>query len=186
MTSHYKPTEMKAGLPEDFSRKNEDTTCWLRAMKAYFIMNEEIYHNEKHMVMVLLSKMSKGRGATFTEGWYLKLSNNKVPKDKKTFKKICTAFEETFILKDLKDQACQTIYSLNMDQFNGNFDKYTTAFRLAQACSRIDLNSILVDALQWGVTNQLAVMMTTTTLPEGLEKTGHKWKQWLNKAGEFY
>ena len=35
----------------------------LMAIKAYFIMNEEIYHNLKHVVMVMLNKMSKGRGS---------------------------------------------------------------------------------------------------------------------------
>ena len=73
-----------------------------------------------------------------------------------------------------------------MDQFNSDFDQYATTFRLAQACSRIDLDNILVDALQWGVTNQLAVMLTATALPEGQDKTGWKWEQWLNKAREFY
>ena len=73
-----------------------------------------------------------------------------------------------------------------MDQFNGDFDLYATTFRLAQACSGIDLNSILVDTLQQGVTNQLTVMMTAATLPVGQEKTSWKWEQWLNKAGEFY
>ena len=29
-------------------------------------------------------------------------------------------------------------------------------------------------------------MMTATALPEGQEKTGWKWEQWLNKVGEFY
>ena len=73
-----------------------------------------------------------------------------------------------------------------MDQFNSDFDQYTTAFRLAQAHCGVDLDSILVDALQQGVTNQFAVMMTAAALPEGQEKTGWKWEQWLNKAGEFY
>ena len=36
-----KPTEFKAGLPEDFSGKNDDTMHWLLAMKAYFIINEK-------------------------------------------------------------------------------------------------------------------------------------------------
>ena len=35
-----------------------------------------------------------------------------------------------------------------MDQFNGDFDHYATTFRLAQACSGVDLDSILVDTLQ--------------------------------------
>ena len=63
-----------------------------------------------------------------------------------------------------------------MDQFNGDFDKYATTFKLAQACSGVNLDSILVDALQQGVTNQLAVMMTATTLPDGQEKTSWKWE----------
>ena len=73
-----------------------------------------------------------------------------------------------------------------MDQFNRDFNKYSTIFKLAQAHSRINIHSILMDTLQLGVTNQLAIMMTTTTLPEGQEKTGWKWEQWLDKAGEFY
>ena len=73
-----------------------------------------------------------------------------------------------------------------MDQFNGDFDEYSTAFKLAQACCGVNDDSILVDALQRGVTQQLAVMMTAATLPDGQEKTGWKWEQWLDKAGEFY
>ena len=91
---------------------------------------------------------SPWRGSTFAEGWYIKLVNPAIPKSKKTIKTLCDAFEETFIPKYIKDQACQTIYSLSMDQFNSDFDQYATAFRLTQAHSGVDLNNILVDALQ--------------------------------------
>ena len=94
-----KSNEIKAGLPEDFSRKNEDATRWLLAMKAYFWMNDEIYKDEKNVVLVFLNKMSKGRGGTFTKGWYLKMINTVIPDEEKTFKKLCDAFEETFILR---------------------------------------------------------------------------------------
>ena len=73
-----------------------------------------------------------------------------------------------------------------MEQLKGDFNQYTSAFRLAQAHSRINWDSILIDALQWGVSNQLAIMMTTTALPLGQEKTGWRWEQWHDKAGEFY
>ena len=181
-----KPTELKVGLPNNFSGKEEDTMRWLLAMKAYFWMNDHIYKDEKNIVLVFLNKMSKERGGTFAEGWYMKLVNPAIPDLEKMFDKLCKAFEETFIPKDIKDQACQTIYSLSMDQFNGNFDQYSTTFKLAQAHSRINIDSILVDTLQRGVTNQLAIMMTTTTFPEGQEKTEWKWEQWLDKTGEFY
>ena len=167
IATRYKPAEFKAGLPDDFSGKEKDAMRWLLAMKAYFGMNDHIYKDEKNIVLVFLNKMSKGRGGTFTKGWYMKLINPGIPDLEKTFNRLCKAFEETFILKDIKDQACQMIYSLSMDQFNGNFDQYSTAFKLAQVHSGIDINSILVDALQRGVTNQLAIMMTATALPEG-------------------
>ena len=180
------PTEYKAGLPEDFSGKNEEATCWLLAMKAYFGINDHIYKDDKTVVLVFLNKMSKGRGGTFAKGWYIKVANPAIPDSEKMFKKLCDAFEEIFIPKNIKDRARQTVYSLNMDQFNSDFDQYATAFRLAQAHSRIDLDSILVDALQQGVTNQLAIMITATALLEGQDKTGWKWEQWLNRVGEFY
>ena len=68
--------------------------------------------------------------------------------------------------------------------FHGDFDEYSTAFKLAQAHYGVDDDSILVDALQRGVTQQLAVMMTAAALPDG--QTSWKWEQWLDKAGEFY
>ena len=38
--------------------------------------------------LVTLNKMSVGRGATFAEGWYLKLTNHDIPLDQKTFAKL--------------------------------------------------------------------------------------------------
>ena len=143
-----RPTEFKARLPEDFSGKNDDATRWLLAMKAYFVINEKIYTEDATTVLIFLNKLSKGRGATFMEGWYMKLANPGIPDSEKTFKKLCRAFEEALVPKDLKDRACQTVYSLSMDQFKEDFDEYSTAFKLAQARCRVDNDSILVDALQ--------------------------------------
>ena len=179
-------TKFKAGLPDDFSGKNDNATQWLLAMKACFVINARIYTDEKTTILVFLNKLSKGRGATFAKGWYMKLANPAIPDSEKTFKKVCTTFKEAFVPKDIKDRAHQTMYSLTMKQFDGDFDKYSTTLKLAQACCRVDDNSILVDALQRGVSQQLAVMMTAATLPEGQEKTGWKWEQWLDKGGEFY
>ena len=153
-------------------------------MKAYFVINNKVYTEDATTILIFLNKLSKGRGATFAKGWYMKLANPGIPDSEKTFKKLCKAFEEAFVPNDLKDRACQTVYSLSMDQFNGDFNEYSTAFKLAQACCGVDDDSILVDALQRGVTQQLAVMMTAAALPD--EQTNWKWEQWLNKAVEFY
>ena len=176
----------KAGLPGDFSGKNEDTTQWMMAMKCYFAINDHIYMNKKVATMVFLNKMNKGRGAIFTEGWYNKLARDDLPESAMSYKKILEAFEEAFIPWDVKDRARQSIHTLNMEMFNGDFDEYATVFCLAQGRSRVDDDSILVDALQRGASNQLAMMMTAATLPTRQEKTRWKWEQWLDKAGEFY
>ena len=76
------------------------------------------------------------------------------------------------------------VYFLSMDQFKEDFDEYSTTFKLAQACCGVNDDSILVDALQRGVTQQLTVMMTAAALPDG--QTSWKWEQWLDKAREFY
>ena len=67
--------EYKAGLPSNFSGKNEDAIRWMMAMKCYFAMNDHIYTDKKVAAMVFLNKMNKGRGAIFTEGWYNKLAS---------------------------------------------------------------------------------------------------------------
>ena len=81
-----RPTKFTAGLPEDFSGKNNNATCWLLAMKAYFIINAGIYMEDATTILIFLNKLSKGRGATFTKGWYMKLANVAIPESKKTFK----------------------------------------------------------------------------------------------------
>ena len=158
----------------------------MMAMKCYFTMNDHIYTDKKVAAMVFLNKMNKGRGAIFTKGWYNKIANEDVPESATTFKKILEAFEEAFIPRDMKDRARQSIHSLNMEMFKGDFDEYATAFQLAQGRSGVDDNAILVDALTRGVSSQLAMMMTAAALPAVQEKTGWKWEQWLDKAGEFY
>ena len=60
-------TELKAALPSDFSGKNDDATRWIKAMKAYFILNATIYSSDTAKVMTTLNKMSRGRGAPYAE-----------------------------------------------------------------------------------------------------------------------
>ena len=73
-----------------------------------------------------------------------------------------------------------------MKQFNRDFDQYSVAFKLAQGQSRLDNDQLLVDALQRGVSYQLAVMMTGVLLTNEQRDNGWKWEQWLDQAGRFY
>ena len=121
------------GEPNSFSGKGEDATRWLMVMRAYFRINSDFYDNEKKIIMIFLSKLTKGRASTFAEGWHLKLINLLILDSEITVNKLYAAFEETFVLKDIKDQAQQDIYSLSMKQFNGDFDQYSVVFKLTQA-----------------------------------------------------
>ena len=51
--------EIKAALPEEFSREIRDANRWLMAMEAYFILHEDRYPNAAR-TMVFLNRMSKG------------------------------------------------------------------------------------------------------------------------------
>ena len=55
---------------------------WILSMKAYFIINNDTY-NEEAQKLIMLNKMSTGRGATFTKGWYLRLANNDIPPEQR-------------------------------------------------------------------------------------------------------
>ena len=121
------------GEPDNFSGKGEDATRWLMTMKAYFLLNEDFYDDERKIITVLLSKLTKGKAGTFTEGWYMKLTSPNSPDLELTVNKLYVAFEETFVPRDIMDQAHQDIYSLSMNQLNGDFDQYSIAFKLAQA-----------------------------------------------------
>jgi hypothetical protein len=62
--------ELKAALPADFSREPIEAMRWIKAMKAYFVLNSAIYVTDNDQVMTTLNKMSKGRGVDFSEMWY--------------------------------------------------------------------------------------------------------------------
>ena len=71
--------ELTAGLSTDFSGRGEDATRWILAMMGYFIINKDTY-DKKAKVPTTLNKMSNGRGATFSEGWYHKVLNKDLQK----------------------------------------------------------------------------------------------------------
>ena len=77
MSSH--PSELKVALPADFSSKNNDATRWIKAMKAYFMLNSTLYSSNAAKIMTTLNKMSNGRGAPYAETWLLPLPTLKRP-----------------------------------------------------------------------------------------------------------
>jgi hypothetical protein len=52
--------ELKAALPADFSGEPAEAMRWIKAMKAYYVLNATIYSTEDAQIMTALNKMSKG------------------------------------------------------------------------------------------------------------------------------
>ena len=169
--------------PSSFSGEGKDAKRWLLAMKAFFWVNKKEFIDQRKAVTVFLSKLNKGGAVHFAEGWYAKLLD---PEEEISAEECLEDFEETFTPRDIKDRARQDLNSLTMKQFNGDFDQYSVAFRLTQGQSGLNDDQLLVDALQRGVSYQLAVMMTGVPLTDKQRENGWKWEQWLDQAGRFY
>jgi len=89
--------DVKAGLPEDFSGRSNDARQWILAISAYFNMCGTWY-TSKQMKLILLNKMSKGRGADFSEGWLSKIADDAIPEDEKTKELIvCIRLRESLL-----------------------------------------------------------------------------------------
>ena len=95
---------MKASLSKDFSSRSEDARRWILAMSAYFNMCKPWY-TSKQMKLILLSKMSKGQAADFSEEWLHKIADNAIPEDKKTKELITLNFEKIFLPTDKTSRA---------------------------------------------------------------------------------
>ena len=102
------PSELKAGLPEDFSRNSEDLNRWMLSLQAYFKMNFSVY-NDKAKLLTALNKMSKGRGKPFLEGWFYKLNDATILDNEETWDKMVASFKTTFYPFDIQNKARRTV-----------------------------------------------------------------------------
>ena len=128
------PSELKAGLPEDFSGNSEDSNRWMLSLQAYFEMNSSVYNNKAKLLMAL-NKMSKGRGKPFLEEWFYKLNDATIPDSEKTWDKMVASFKMTFNPFDIQNKARKTMNRLvqNLRDHKKGFQKYVIDFQLAAA-----------------------------------------------------
>ena len=173
--------DIKAGFPEDFSRRSEDARRWILAMSVYFNMCGPRY-TAKQMKLILLNKMSKGCGADFSKGWLSKIVDDNVPKDVKSKELIILNFERVFLPMDKTSRAQAPLADLRMDgpPFKGDFHRLRTSFELEAGKSGIEDENVLKDMLRQAVSTDLAFKMTS------LENEWKTYKDWLNKAGQFH
>ena len=152
--------EIKAALPEEFSREIRDANRWLMAMKAYFTLHEDKYPDSARTV-VFLNRMSKGRGKAFAEAWLTKLKDKHIADADKTWIKIKKAFKAAFAPYDTAAQAQVALALLNQDWKNpSGFNKYIFSFSLLSIHSGITDYHTLLEWFLWGLDLQIVVQLT--------------------------
>ena len=126
--------ELKAGLPRNFSGREEDANLWLLQMKAYFTLNPSLYE-EKNQILASLNKMDTGQGKSFSEGWLMKCTDSNVKDKDQTFLKIKADFIEKFIPSDRASKAQHSLAHMQMEgePFHGDFHKFKSEFELKAA-----------------------------------------------------
>ena len=178
ITSH--PSELKAGLPEDFSGNSEDSNRWMLFFQAYFEMNSSIYNN-KAKLLTALNKMSKGRGKPFSEGWFYKLNDATIPDSEKTWDKMVASFKTTFYPFDIQNKA-RTMNRLvqNLRDHEKGFQKYVADFQLATAQTGIKDEETLIKAFATELDPSLGQMvLSVKDIPTTLNK-------WIRQASKFH
>ena len=142
MSSH--PSELKAALPANFSGKNDDATWWIKAMKAYFILNSTLYSSDTAKIMTTLNKMSSGRGAPYVKTWYDRMADTSIANSEKTFNKFTLDFESMFYPFDTQVTAHNKLLTLRQTSFkekngetNHRFQQYITDFQDLSMKSRM-------------------------------------------------
>ena len=173
--------ELKAGLPGNFSGREEDANLWLLQMKAYFALNPSLYE-KKNQILAFLNKMDQGRGKSFSEGWLMKCADSNVKDEDQTFLKIKANFIEKFIPSDCTSKAQHSLAHMRMEgePFNSDFHRFKSEFELEAARSGVTDEHILMDMLGRAVSSNLAFKMMA------LLKEPKTHKLWLHKAGQFY
>ena len=185
MSSHT--AELKAALLADFSGKNDDATCWIKAMKAYFILNTALYSSDAVKIMTTLNKMSGGRGAPYAETWYDKMTNNTIPNADKTFDKFVEDFESTFYPFDTKITAYNQLCALRQRSFkekdgsiNDRFQQYITNFQNLSMKAGTKDKFNLISQFSLGLDQKLSEMiLSMSSIPTTI-------KEWIDQSKIFH
>jgi hypothetical protein len=165
-------TELKAALPADFSGEPADAMRWIKAMKAYFVLNASIYPTDDKQVITTLNKMSKGRGVSFSDMWYDRMLNSSISASEKTFAKFKENFESTFFPFDTQATSRYELFKLVQKTFkrpdgiyDDGFQKYITDFQNLASKAQISDERTLCDQFSVGLDNQITMMILSMSSP---------------------
>jgi hypothetical protein len=167
-----KTVELKAALPANFSGEPADAMRWIKAMKAYFVLNASIYATDDEQVITALNKMSKGRGVSFSDMWYDRMLNPNIVSSEKTFAKFKENFESTFFFFDTQATSRYELFKLVQKSFkrpdgiyDDGFQKYITDYQNLTSKAQISDERTLCDQFSVGLDNQITMMILSMSSP---------------------
>jgi hypothetical protein len=160
---------------------------WIKAMKAYFVLNPTIYTTDNDQVMTTLNKMSKGRGVSFSEMWYDRMANTNIASSEKTFAKFQENFESTFFPFDTQATSRYELSKLVQQSFkcpdgihDDGFQKYITDFQHLASKAQISNERTLCDQFSVRLDNQITTMiLSMSSHPTMITK-------WVEQAKMFH
>ena len=137
--------------------------------------------------MTTLNKMSKGRGVSFSEMWYDRMTDTSVANSEKTFDKFVSNFESTFFPYDTKATAHFGLTKLAQRKFkcpdsvmDDGFQKFITDLKNLASKADISDDVTLIDQFSLGLDQQLATMiLSMSSIPTTIAK-------WIERAKVFH
>ena len=123
----HRPTELKIGTPIEYDRDHETATGWLMSVKAYLLINQELYDDDNKRVAFALSHMKKGVAQSWATDYYEQALQQNPP----TFGTMATFeanFKKTFSLINTAGAAIAKLQTFTQ---KGSIEEYITDFRTA-------------------------------------------------------
>src|SRR5258707_5899639 len=108
--------------------------------------------------------MSKVRGKAFSEGWHIKLTDETVPGNQKTYAKIKEAFMITFCPYNTKETTRSEMSRIRQSHKEKGFDDYLSEFSIVAVRYGITNRGALTEWFLQGVSEKIANQLSMSRL----------------------
>ena len=175
-----KPTELKIGTPAEYDGDHKTALSWLNSVRAYVLINKEVYDNDNKRVVFALSHMKKGVAQAWASD-YFEQAMAQQPVTFGTFDKFIENFKKVFTPIDSVGSAIAKLRTLSQ---RGPVEEYISEFHTAAVRSKITDNAALIEFFTTGLKSALVHrILGMDTIPDTIElwysKASHFDNQWL-------
>lgn len=171
--------ELKAGAPHDFDGDSSDALRWLLSVKAFFLINPDIYDTDLKKVGVALAYMTKGTAATWAQNYYTDSFEKSAPSFG-TFAEYEKSFRASFLSVDTKQNAITDLSDIKQGH---SLTDYIARFKTLVSQSTLKQNASLIHFFEKGLKEGLRKQVY---LMETLPTTIDKWYEAVTRLNNNY